>query len=139
MKRLTVNKKRIVLIVAIISLVTITAVTIVCGIRYNEISAIRKGQFEFSLWDKFPNHRYHMIEDMEHQIDIWTLSRDEIVEKLGTNDMKTYVGESDSIYIGYVIKRVYGVVPWSTMIIEYYNIKLTNDGYVEDIGIFSGT
>lgn len=54
-------------------------------VRYYEFEPIRRGEFSHESWDKYPQYRHYMAEDMEKKIDIWSLSRKEIICVLGTN------------------------------------------------------
>jgi len=115
----------------------ITIVSIVCFYRHKEIATIRKGEFISRLWDKYPEYRHFMLEDMERKINIRSLSRDEIIIELGTNKVSV---RDDCIF--YVIKGSSG--PWKALSlvpqnIEYYCIKCADDGKVDDTYIWVGS
>jgi len=74
---------RIVLIV-LLSIAVLSTVAF-CIFRHYELEPIRRGEFTPELWDKYPQYRHKMIVDMEMEIDIWNLSRKEIISVLGTN------------------------------------------------------
>ena len=113
-----------------ISLLILAITVIIIQINKNrDISIIKQGEFVFSLWDKYPEYRHYMIEDMEEKIDIWNLSRDEIIELLGTNDFSE---REDDIF--YIVKRT--SLPKT---IDYYNIYFSDDGSVRNISVFNGS
>lgn len=139
MIKLFVKKNSVKLVLACIIFSIIIIVFVALGSRCKEISSIRKGEFESYLWNKYPDYRYYMVNDMEIKTDIWNLTQDEIIEKLGTYDMNELVSVDNKRIVSYVIKRVYGIIPWSTVIIEYYHIKFTDDGRVENISVYEGS
>ena len=129
MKRFAIKKNIIAIIIACIIFLMVVTVAIPIGIRYKEISTIRHGKFISSLWDKYPNYRHYMIEDMESEIDIWNLSRDEIIELLGVNGMS-----ATETHIFYTIKRFR-----LSSIAEGYGIKFMDNGRVEHTYIYEFT
>ena len=131
------NKKNII-VVSCLAFVMIVVAAIFIGVKYREISTIRQGEFTFSLWDKYSGYRYYMIEDMEKRIDIWNLSQEEIIEKLGTNDMKVFLDNNNNTCLRYIIKRTRLFV-FDFFNIEYYYIQFSNDGIVEDVYRWEGS
>lgn len=131
------NKKNII-VVSCLAFVMIVVAAIFIGVKYREISTIRQGEFTFSLWDKYSGYRYYMIEDMEKRIDIWNLSQEEIIEKLGTNDMKVFLDNNNNTCLRYIIKRTRLIV-FDFFNIEYYYIQFSNDGIVEDVYRWEGS
>lgn len=82
--------------------------------------ATMSGEFDSAKWDRYPSMRYKMVDDMEIKIDIWNLTRDEIIIELGTNK---YDGNSLS-YLRYYIGK--GFLP------VYYYIIFSTDGRVAE-------
>ena len=131
MKLSTKKRKTVFLLICTLFLICV-AISIPIGIRYTDFNTIRQGEFIFSLWDKYPKFRHYKIKDMEEKIDIWNLSRDEIVEMLGRNNL--FEGETQ---ISYIIKRRNCIL--TPKVIEYYHIVFADDGRVEDIYRWEGS
>ena len=98
-------------------------VTVVfCFLHSTGNIATWSGKFDPDTWEKFPKMRHRMIEDMENRIDIYNLTRDEIVEVLGSNSAD--IGESGVRYLIQI--GSFGFPEW-------YVILFTDDGKVDYI------
>ena len=101
------------LIIFGVIVILITVASIWAHIEY---SPIQRGEFSPQAWDRYPQLRHYMVEDMEVKIDIWNLSKSEIISILGTKAADIYEPGG----ISYLISRGF-------MYNEYYRIVFTND------------
>ena len=110
-------------------LVIIIAVYLICT---PELFSIWKGEFTQEGWSDFSWLRYKIIDDMEAKINIWSLSKEKIIDILGPDE--GYVGARSNRIISYEIRTRAPILIISEF--KYYCIKFADDGKVEDIYIF---
>jgi len=100
----------------IVLLSVIVLSTVAFGLaKHYELDPIRRGEFTPELWDKYPKYRHYMVNDMAVKIDIWNLSKSEIISILGTNAADIYEPGGIAYIIAYGFYR------------EYYIILFTDD------------
>ena len=116
MKRASKPRKVFRIVLISLLLIAIGSAVIFGLIRHYELAPIRSGEFSPELWDKYPKHRHYMVEDMEVEIDIWNLSKSEIISILGTNAVGIYEPGG----LRYIIGRGFAFN-------EYYSIIFTDD------------
>lgn len=102
--------------------ILILAVIALLFVLYGDIIPVLNGEFSLEAWEKYPKLRYKMITDMEAEIDIWNLSREKILEVLGTKNTTIM----DDTLIRYLIDTR-GFFP------KWYEITFTDDGRVKEI------
>ena len=105
MKKIFRNK------IFLVLLSIILLIAIVAGIfRYIELAPIYRGEFTPEAWEKHPNLRRNMIEDMEEKIDISNLTVYGVIKVLGVNETEIWEGNiayrttSGGYYLTYWIK-----------------------------------
>ncbi len=108
------KKRRVVIILCVLLAVGIVALCI-------EFVPIYRGEFSPGRLERHPTMRDRMVEDMEQEIDIWNLSRDEIIEIIGPKDPSYLPPDRLSYLIG---GSIFG---------KYYVINFGEDGRVIDI------
>jgi len=85
-------------------------------------------EFTPEVWDTYPDLRHYMVEDMEAKIDILNLTPDEILDILGTNEVKIIpYGEGERGAIIYRITEIGRHVGT----LEIYYILISENGDVE--------
>ena len=123
MKSYIIRKKWI-----IIAIIICLIIIVVGSLMYIRYAPLFRGEFTPEAWDRHPTWRHRMIEDMENTIDIWNLSKEEIIDILGTNDahiMSADYQSQSSIHYSIRSGRFGGH--------RYYIIIFSESGEVENI------
>ena len=132
MKRFIVKHKiTSVFILLLMTAIMFFAVTLII---HPELISIWQGEFTPEGWNNFPSLRYKIVDDMEEKIDIWNLSKEEIMDMLGPAD-EEYIdfNGNDISYYQYVIRTRAPILIMSQL--EYYSIAIAADGKVEETTI----
>ena len=128
-----VHKHKLLTILAAVLLALLLASTLTL-IVHPELISIWKGEFTQKGWDNFPGLRYNIVEDMETKIDIWNLSKEEIISILEPDDKENVDSNSDDrSFLRYVIRTRSNIL--ITSLIRYYCITFTDEGQVDNIVI----
>ena len=83
---LTERRKWPVIAAVVVSLI-LTAVVAGCS----KETPVRITEFTPEAWDAYPDLRHYMVKDMEAKIDFLNLTRDEVLDILGTNAAETFL------------------------------------------------
>lgn len=92
-----------------------------------EMVPICVGEFSSGRWNRHPSLRIIMLKDMEEEIGIWDLSKDEIIQILGTRSMWDWPDEERN-------RLEYGVGKG-----KYYFLSFCQNGKVFKTSIFEGS
>ena len=105
-------------------------------VRIKDIYTMHSGEFDARLWERYPEFRHLMVKNMEEKIDIWNVSQEDIVERLGTNLMEEAVFADGSVYMRYLIDG--WRVLWFRFGRSHYTIWISADGVVHELAIWRG-